>query len=143
VPQTQRRPVVEPYGIGDDLRWDTVGLRQQMGAGLTSLHHFQPIRRGHAVFGGAVFEVLRTLITVREDQSFIFVSDEFNGENRGIGDVSPRPRLPQSFVSFAHPKYLNARSRIFLGIHFKFDATVGIAQGNEVAKFVPANRAWL
>jgi hypothetical protein len=39
-------------------------------------------------------------------------------------------------VSFAHAEYVNARSRIFLGIHFNFDASAGIEQGKQVGQFV-------
>ncbi len=91
---------------------------------------------GHAVFGGAMAQVLRNYYPDEANQYFTFVSDEYNGLNLGVSDSAPRPRMPQSFVSFAHAEYVNARSRIFLGIHFNFDASSGIEQGKQVGQFV-------
>jgi hypothetical protein len=91
---------------------------------------------GHAVFGGALFQVLRKFHG--GDLKFQFVSDEFNGLNRGpTGDV--RPRVERVFDSFTAAEKENGRSRIWLGIHWQFDADNGIAFGNQVADYVLAN----
>jgi PAP2 superfamily len=89
---------------------------------------------GHAVFGGALFETLRNFY--RTDRiPFTFVSDEFNGETKdNNGNV--RPKLTRSFSSLSQAEEENARSRIYLGIHWSFDATEGIKQGNRVADYV-------
>jgi hypothetical protein len=81
-----------------------------------------------------LFEVLRKFFL--EDSPFVFTSDEYNGSNAGFLEDSPRPKLPQAFVSLSHPEFANARSRVFLGVHWQFDADVGIAQGNRVATHV-------
>jgi hypothetical protein len=89
---------------------------------------------GHAGFGGAVFQTLRRFY--RTDRiAFTFVSDEFNGvteDNRG----NVRPLRPRSFPSLSAAEEENGQSRIYLGIHWAFDKTDGIAQGRKVANYV-------
>lgn len=92
---------------------------------------------GHAGFGGALFQTLRNFY--RTDHiAFTFVSDEFNGatlDNNG----NVRPLLPRSFSTFSQAEEENGQSRIYLGIHWSFDKTEGIAQGRRVADFVFRN----
>jgi hypothetical protein len=89
---------------------------------------------GHATFGGALFQTLRRFY--RTDRiAFTFVSDEFNGvteDNEG----NVRPLLPRSFTSLSQAEEENGQSRIYLGIHWAFDKTEGIAQGRKVADWV-------
>jgi len=89
---------------------------------------------GHAGFGGAIFQILRRFY--RTDQiAFTFVSDEFNGVTTDSqGHV--RPLLPRSFSSLSQAEDENGQSRIYLGIHWAFDKTQGIAQGRAVANHV-------
>jgi len=92
---------------------------------------------GHAGFGGALFEVLRQFYG-RDDVSFTFVSDEFNGITRDReGNV--RPERPRTFRSLSQAEEENGQSRIYLGIHWSFDKTEGIAQGRRVARYVVRN----
>lgn len=89
---------------------------------------------GHATFGGALFQTLRRYYG-RDDIAFTFVSDELNGvtmDNHGV----PRPMLPRTFSSLSQAEEENGQSRIYLGIHWEFDKTEGIAQGREVANYV-------
>jgi len=92
---------------------------------------------GHAGFGGALFQILRNFY--RTDRiAFTFVSDEFNGEtedNQGV----VRPLLPRSFLALSDAEEENGQSRIYLGIHWSFDKTQGIAQGRRVADEVFRN----
>jgi hypothetical protein len=89
---------------------------------------------GHAGFGGALFQVLRRFYHTDRIR-FSFISDEFNGvtEDRN-GNV--RPLVERSFNSLSQAEEENGQSRIYLGIHWNFDKTEGIAQGNRVADFV-------
>ena len=82
---------------------------------------------GHAGFGGALFEMLRNFY--RTDRiPFTFASDEFNGVTRdNAGNV--RPRVERSFSSLSQAEEENGQSRIYLGIHWSFDKTEGIARG--------------
>lgn len=92
---------------------------------------------GHAVFGGALFEVLRRFYGT-DDIAFTFVSDELNGITRdNQGEV--RPLRPRSFSSLSEAEEENGQSRIYLGIHWGFDKTEGIAQGRRVADHVIEN----
>jgi uncharacterized membrane protein YgcG len=87
---------------------------------------------GHATFGGALFQVLRNVFG---DASFTFVSDEYNGvtvDNQG----HVRPYLPRTFSGFTQAERENARSRIYLGVHWQYDADQGVAIGNQVGDFV-------
>ena len=43
---------------------------------------------------------------------------------------NPRPLLPRSFTNFSQAEEENGQSRIYLGIHWSFDKTAGITQGN-------------
>ncbi len=66
---------------------------------------------------------------------FTFVSDEFNGvtiDNQG----QVRPLKARSFANLSQAEEENGQSRIYLGIHWRFDKTEGIAQGRRVADYV-------
>lgn len=92
---------------------------------------------GHATFGGALFQTLRSFYKT-DAIPFTFTSDEFNGVTRDhSGNV--RPLMPRSFSSFSQAEEENGQSRIYLGIHWVFDKTQGIAQGRSVANYVFAH----
>lgn len=92
---------------------------------------------GHAAFGGAIFGILRA--ELGEMTSFTFVSDEYNGLNKGAGDSGVRDFTEVHFARLSDPEWENARSRIWLGIHWQADADAGIDQGNHVAEYIEAN----
>ena len=92
---------------------------------------------GHAAFGGALFQTLRNFYRT-DDIAFTFVSDEYNGiteDNTGV----VRPLHPRTFSSLSEAEEENGQSRIYLGIHWSFDKTEGIAQGRRVADWVFGN----
>ncbi|MFN8820383.1 MAG: phosphatase PAP2 family protein [Betaproteobacteria bacterium] len=92
---------------------------------------------GHAGFGAAMFQVLRHVLGT-DNVPFTFVSDELNGvtrDNKG----NPRPLRPRSFATLSQAEEENGQSRIYLGIHWSFDKTAGIAQGKQVSNHVVAN----
>jgi hypothetical protein len=89
---------------------------------------------GHAGFGGALFQTLRRFYGT-DRLPFMFVSDEFNGVTKdSSGNV--RPYMPRYFSSLSQAEEENGQSRIYLGIHWSFDKTQGIAQGRNVANYV-------
>ena len=92
---------------------------------------------GHAVFGGAVFEVFRKVF--KSDDQFTFLSDEYNGLNRDSNGIGNRPKHPVTFLSFTAAEAENGKSRVYLGIHWQFDADDGIKQGNAVADYILDN----
>jgi PAP2 superfamily len=133
-----------PTGLGDG-NSGTVGdpAYTPLGAPASNLHgpNFTPpfpaYPSGHAVFGAALFQTLRNFYGT-DDIPFTFVSDELNGEtldNQGIA----RPLLPRSFSSLSQAEEENGQSRIYLGIHWSFDKTEGIAQGRRIANYVFRN----
>jgi hypothetical protein len=92
---------------------------------------------GHAGFGAAMFQVLRQVLGT-DSVPFTFVSDEFNGVTRdSAGQV--RPLRPRSFATLTQAEEENGQSRIYLGIHWSFDKTAGVALGREVSNHVVAN----
>ena len=89
---------------------------------------------GHAGFGGALFQALRRFYGT-DAIPFTFVSDEFNGVTLDH-DGNVRPRVERTFRSLSEAEEENGQSRIYLGIHWAFDKTEGIAQGRRVADWV-------
>jgi hypothetical protein len=133
-----------PSGLGDG-NPDTVGdpTFSPLGAPASNLQGpdftppFPAYPSGHAGFGGALFEILRRFYGTDRIR-FTFVSDEFNGETRD-NDGTVRPLLPRTFSSLSQAEEENGQSRIYLGIHWSFDKTQGIAQGRRVARYVYDN----
>jgi len=89
---------------------------------------------GHAGLGGALFETIRRFYGT-DHIGFTFVSDEFNGVTKDDqGNV--RPYMPRSFSTLSQAEDENGQSRIYLGIHWHFDKTAGIREGERVADYV-------
>jgi hypothetical protein len=99
--------------------------------------NFPSYTSGHATFGAAVFWTLRRFYR-RDNISFTLSSDEFNGVNVGM-DGQPRPERTRSFNSFTEALLENARSRIYLGIHYQFDAYAGSDAGIKIANYIYNN----
>ncbi|HEV7391115.1 MAG TPA: phosphatase PAP2 family protein [Burkholderiales bacterium] len=89
---------------------------------------------GHAAFGAALFQTLRNFFRT-DGIAFTFVSDELNGVTRD-NNQNVRPLIPRRFASLSEAEEENGQSRIYLGIHWAFDKTEGIAQGRHVADYV-------
>jgi hypothetical protein len=134
-------PGTGPSGTGDG-NADTVGdvFFSPLGAPASNLTgpNFTPpfpaYPSGHATFGGALFQTLRRFYG-SDRIRFTFVSDEYNGvtvDNNG----NVREYHPRSFTAFSQAEEENGQSRIYLGIHWSFDKTEGIAQGRNVADLV-------
>jgi hypothetical protein len=117
-----------------DAAWTPLGAP----ASNTRLSNFTPnfpaYTSGHAVFGGAVFRTLENFYGT-DAISFTIVSDELNGRTRDSqGGI--RARSPRSFSSFSEAAEENAMSRLYLGIHWRFDATEGVKNGRQIADVV-------
>jgi hypothetical protein len=138
-------PGTGPTGLGDG-NDDTLGDESfsPLGApasnvtnGINFTPPFPAYPSGHAVFGGVLFQTLRRFY--RTDAiAFTFVSDEFDGETLD-NEGNARPLLPRSFSSLSQAEEENGQSRIYLGIHWAFDKTAGIAQGRDIADWVFEN----
>jgi len=91
---------------------------------------------GHSTFGGCVFEILK-LFQNSDDISLTIISDEFNGVTTTNGIVTQF--LPRSYTSLNQLKSENGMSRLYLGVHFSFDNTEGIQQGEKIANYIINN----
>ena len=123
-----------PNTLGD-VDWTPLGApASNVANGTDFTPPFPAYPSGHAGFGGALFQVLRRFYGT-DRISFTFVSDEFNGVTVGA-DGEVRPLRPRFFGSLSQAEEENGQSRIYLGIHWAFDKTEGIAQGREIADYV-------
>lgn len=137
------RPVVgirhESAPDGDPF-WAPLGAPQTNSARGTLTPAFPAYPSGHATFGAALMQVLRLgvhkaagpitlqdVLDVEDGDSaavaaetFTFVSDELDGVATDP-DGSIRTRTPITFKNFAEPVWENAVSRIYLGVHWRFD----------------------
>lgn len=89
---------------------------------------------GHAGFGGALFQILRRFYGT-DDIKFTVTSDEYNGLTRDNLGVL-RLLHPRTFNSLSQAEEENGQSRIYLGIHWSFDKSEGITQGQQIADYV-------
>jgi hypothetical protein len=130
-----------PSGTGDgnpgtigDTSFSPLGAPASNLTGPDFTPPFPAYPSGHAGFGGALFQTLRNFYGT-DNIPFTFTSDEFNGVTMD-NDGSVRPLSPRSFSSFSQAEEENGQSRIYLGIHWSFDKTEGIAQGRRIANWV-------
>jgi vanadium chloroperoxidase len=124
--------------------WKTQGAPSTNSDGLPFKPPFPAYPSGHATFGAACFQIARLFYRERDntqwgpndpdDLAFDFVSEELNGYNRDLyqpykagipivdqpGDV--RTKVERSFSSLWEAIFENALSRIWLGVHWRFDA---------------------
>src|SRR5438128_8338753 len=134
-------PGTGPTGLGDgnpdtvgDINFTPLGAPASNLTGPNFTPPFPAYPSGHAGFGGALFETMRRFYGT-DNIAFTFVSDEFNGQTRDHnGNV--RPYRPRSFSTLSQAEEENGQSRIYLGIHWRFDKTEGIAQGRRVGDYV-------
>jgi hypothetical protein len=130
-----------PTGLGDgnpntlgDVTFKPLGAPASNLMGPNFTPPFPAYPSGHATFGGALFETLRQFYGT-DNMTFTFISDEYNGTTRA-NDGTIRPLIPRTFTSFSQAEEENGQSRIYLGIHWSFDKTEGIAQGRKVGAYV-------
>jgi hypothetical protein len=136
-------PGTGPTGKGDgnpdtqaDPNWTPLGAPASNLIGPDFTPPFPAYPSGHAVIGGTLFQTLRNLYGDRVP--FTFVSDEWNGvthDNEGW----IRPRWPRSYSSFSQAETEAGQSRVYIGVHWQFDRTAGIAVGHQVADYIRAH----
>jgi vanadium chloroperoxidase len=137
-------------GVRDDGRpdhgdpfWLTLGAPSTNTNDIPFKPPFPAYPSGHATFGGACFQMLRRYYQGRigiwapnepDNIAFDIVSEELNGVSRDLREkydpTTPiidqpgivRTRIPRHFSSLWEAIFENAISRIFLGVHWRFDA---------------------
>lgn len=136
------RPVVGIRNEADpdgDPFWAPLGMPQTNAARGTLTPPFPAYPSGHATFGAALMQALRLglktapAITLQDvlnvetgasppiaAESFAFVSDELDGVCSDP-DGSIRTRVPIPFNNFVEPVWENSVSRVYLGVHWRFD----------------------
>ena len=124
--------------VGDE-EWEPLGAPFTNGpAGAPNFTPpFPAYTSGHSTFGAAVFWTVR-LFYKTDQVHFEFMSDELNGINRNQ-DGSVRPVAVRRYKRLSDAILENGLSRIYLGIHWRFDAEQGIASGVEIAEYVYEN----
>jgi len=138
-------PGTGPTGLGSgnpylvdqgDPNWQPLGAPADNGGGTNFTPPFPSYTSGHATFGGATFKLLEDFYhTDVIPGGLTIISDEFNTitvDQNG----NPRPLLPRTFNFFSQMAGENAQSRIYLGIHWQFDAIEGIRSGDKIADYV-------
>ncbi|KAF4555288.1 Vanadium chloroperoxidase-like protein [Elsinoe fawcettii] len=144
----------EPGPQGDPF-FLTLGSPETNNNGISFKPPFPSYPSGHATFGAALFQSIRLYyrrrdnLTFGDDEpdniSFEYVSDELNGVNRDLrvpynpnvpiqdqlGTV--RTRVVSKYASLWEAIFDNAISRIFLGVHWRFDAFASkdVLNGNQ------------
>ena len=116
-----------------DSNWLPLGAPATNGGGdgVNFTPPFPAYGSGHATFGAAAFSVTSRFYG-RSNIKFRFTSDEYNGINRG-SDGNIRPVVTRTYHSLDEAILENAISRIYLGIHWAYDASAGIDAGIAIA----------
>ena len=121
---------------GGDPFWEPYGAPNSNRKGVK---HFTPnfpaYPSGHATFGTTVFEIVRAFypaVTVEFD----FVSDELNGKTLDV-DGSVRTYMKRHY-NLTNAIAENLSSRVWLGVHWRFDGVGGKSAGEAVATRVMA-----
>ncbi len=140
-----------PQGKGDenpatteDPFWLPLGAPNSNSTKPNGTPNFPAYPSGHATFGAACFKTAAVLMMPTEPHStaaemetllkkikMSFVSDEFNGvttDNTG----TVRPKFKKEF-NLAEAIVENNESRIWLGVHWRFDAEGGEKVGTAIA----------
>lgn len=129
-----------PTGQGDgnpdtrgNPRWTALGAQASNSTSPDFTPPFPAYPSGHASFGGALFQTLRRFYGT-DNIPFTLVSDEWNGVTRdNQGWV--RPWKPRSFANLSQAELENGQSRIYLGVHWRFNLE-GTEQGNRIANYI-------
>ena len=132
------RPIVAIRNADpENADWTPLGAPASNVSGKNFTPPFPAYPSGHATFGAALFRTLEKFYGT-DDISFSLKSDEMRGYTTD-SEGKHRYTTVRRFDSFSQAAFENGRSRIYLGIHWQFDADAGIKQGATIADEVFGN----
>lgn len=117
-----------------DANYTPLGAPADNGNGTNFTPPFPAYTSGHATFGSAAFKSIADFYGT-DNIHFSFMSDEFNGVTKDQNGIV-RPVVTRSWDTLSQAIEENGQSRIYLGIHWKFDKVEGIRQGSAIADYV-------
>jgi hypothetical protein len=117
-----------------DPNWEPLGAQADNGSGTDFTPNFPSCDSGHATFGSAMFQVLRSYYGT-DDIDFRFQSDEFNGVTMDMTGAVRPPRT-REYSNLTQAELENHDSRIYLGVHWRFDQDQGLKQGRAIGEYV-------
>jgi hypothetical protein len=152
-----------------DVNWRPLGAQGNDPNAITDdfTPPFPAYPSGHATFGGVTYEILRQFYGT-DLLNYTLTSNEMAAGNHSVamsgltaGDIlalrevygdayvdaalnSPGQMISidnkmRMFNSFSEAEWENAISRVYLGVHWSFDATEGIKLGNNIGDYAFAN----
>jgi hypothetical protein len=126
-----------PYLAGQgDPNWQPGGAPADNGNGTNFTPPFPSYTSGHATIGAATFRIMEDFYhTDVIPGGLKVISDEFNTVTVDQNGKA-RPLLPRTYNFFSQMAGENAQSRIYLGIHWEFDAVEGIRCGDHIADYI-------
>ena len=127
-----------PSGLGDknpatsgDPYWRPLGAPRTNSSGPASFTPpFPAYPSGHATFGTAAFKVVQIAFSLPDTFAFDLVSDELNGISVGATGIRP---LHKRSLTIRKAIDENVLSRVYLGVHWKFDGLKGQQIGEAIA----------
>jgi len=129
-------------GTVGDTDWVALGAPDGEGEAVGFTPQFPTYLSGHATFGAALFKSLEQFYGT-DDIAFDIDSDELKII---LADPALQAKYgimledsERSFSSFSEAMAENGRSRVYLGIHFDFDDTVGQEVGMDIASSIYYN----
>jgi hypothetical protein len=122
-------------GTAGDPYWLPLGAPRTNEPGKPSVTPpFPAYPSGHATFGAASLDVVRLFYNSDTlPPGFTFVSDELDGKSIDR-DGSIRTRLARPFSTLSGAIQENGDSRVYLGVHWRFDSEGGIKSGKQIAQ---------